>query len=132
VALDAEDEIRESPIARMRPLVVPDEPPPVLRAEELERLLAACAGTGLEDRRDTAIIRLLASTGGVGAGGQLRQLRPRRSPLPGDARRDDGLSPSRITTLFRDIRIGCHIPQSRRNRSCDRPLGMRIEQKLAS
>ncbi len=58
-----EDEIRESPMARMRPPAVPDEPPPVLRREELERLLAACAGTSFEDRRDTAIVRLLASTG---------------------------------------------------------------------
>ena len=35
----------------------------MLRVEELERLLAVCAGTSFEDRRDTAIIRLLASTG---------------------------------------------------------------------
>jgi len=61
--LVGEDEIRESPMARMRPPAVPDDPPPVLRTEELERLLAACAGTSFEDRRDTAIIRLLASTG---------------------------------------------------------------------
>ena len=61
--LVGEDEIRDSPMARMRPPAVPDEPPPVLRVEELERLLAACSGTSFEDRRDTAIIRLLASTG---------------------------------------------------------------------
>jgi len=61
--LAGEDEIRDSPMARMRPPAVPDEPPPVLRTEELERLLAACAGTSFEERRDTAIIRLLASTG---------------------------------------------------------------------
>jgi site-specific recombinase XerD len=61
--LAGEDEIRDSPMARMRPPAVPDEPPPVLRVEELERLLAACVGTAFEDRRDTAIIRLLASTG---------------------------------------------------------------------
>ena len=58
-----EDEIHDSPMARMRPPVVPDDPPPVLRTEELERLLAACAGTSFEERRDTALIRLLASTG---------------------------------------------------------------------
>ncbi len=58
-----EDEIRESPMARMRPPAVPDDPPPVLRTEQLERLLAACAGTSFEERRDTAVIRLLASTG---------------------------------------------------------------------
>ncbi|MEX0625659.1 MAG: hypothetical protein WD402_03860 [Chloroflexota bacterium] len=63
MTLDAEDEIRELPMRRMRPPAVPDEPPPVLRAEELERLLAACAGTRFDDRGDTAIIRLLASTG---------------------------------------------------------------------
>lgn len=61
--LVGEDEIRDSPMARMRSPAVPDEPPPVLRAEELERLLAACAGTSFEERRDMAIIRLLASTG---------------------------------------------------------------------
>jgi site-specific recombinase XerD len=61
--LTGEDEIRDSPMARMRPPAVPDEPPRVLRVEELERLLAACAGTSFEDRRDSAIIRLLASTG---------------------------------------------------------------------
>jgi len=58
-----EDEIHDSPMARMRPPAVPADPPPVLRTEELERLLAACAGPSFEERRDTAIIRLLASTG---------------------------------------------------------------------
>jgi site-specific recombinase XerD len=61
--LVGEDEIADSPMARMRPPHVPDEPPPVLRAAELEKLLVACAGTSFEERRDTAMIRLLASTG---------------------------------------------------------------------
>ncbi|HEX7171850.1 MAG TPA: phage integrase N-terminal SAM-like domain-containing protein, partial [Candidatus Limnocylindria bacterium] len=34
--LVGEDEIHESPMARMRPPAVPDDPPPVLRTEELE------------------------------------------------------------------------------------------------
>jgi site-specific recombinase XerD len=37
-----EGEIRESPMARMRPPRLPDQPPPVLRADEQRRLLAVC------------------------------------------------------------------------------------------
>lgn len=69
-----EDEIADSPMARMRSPAVPDEPPPVLRLEELERLLAVCAGTSFEDRRDTAIIRRVPSSS------RLRSTGPPRSP----------------------------------------------------
>jgi site-specific recombinase XerD len=58
-----EGEIRESPMARMRPPKVPEAPPPVLRANELKRLLASCAGDSFEDRRDAAILSVLADTG---------------------------------------------------------------------
>ena len=51
-------------MARMRPPHVPDEPPPVLRDEELRRLLGTCErGTNFEDRRDAAIIRVFIDTG---------------------------------------------------------------------
>lgn len=60
----AEDgEIRETPMARMKPPAVPVEPPTVLQPDELKALLASCAGAEFEDRRDTAIIRLLLDTG---------------------------------------------------------------------
>lgn len=59
----SEDEIRDSPMARMRPPIVPEAPPPVLREDELTRLLKACDGPRFEDRRDTALIRLLIDTG---------------------------------------------------------------------
>jgi hypothetical protein len=39
--LKAEGEIRESPMVNMRPPHVPEEPPPVLREEDLRRLIAA-------------------------------------------------------------------------------------------
>ncbi len=44
-------------------------PPPVhvLSPDELRRLLAACAGSGFEERRDTAMVRLFLDTGMRGA-----------------------------------------------------------------
>jgi len=59
----SEDEVRESPMARMTPPIVPEVPPPILRPEEIRAILEACAGTDFEARRDTAIIRLLLDTG---------------------------------------------------------------------
>ncbi len=50
-------------MARMRPLRVPEQPPEVLSDDEIQRLLRACEGKGFEERRDTAIIRLLLDTG---------------------------------------------------------------------
>lgn len=58
-----EGEVAESPMANMRAPLVPEQPPPVLRDDELKRLLKACEGQGFEERRDTAILRLLIDTG---------------------------------------------------------------------
>jgi len=49
-----EGEIASSPMARMKPPVVPETPPPVLRPEELNAILDACAGSDFESRRDMA------------------------------------------------------------------------------
>src|SRR5436190_23806350 len=54
-----EGEVRESPMARMKPPTVPEAPPPVIREDEVKRLLATCDGTGFVERRDKAIILLL-------------------------------------------------------------------------
>src|SRR5216117_1058423 len=55
-----EGEIRESPMARMKPPRVPEEPPNILRESELRALLATCdKGSDVEDRRDAAILRVL-------------------------------------------------------------------------
>jgi site-specific recombinase XerD len=61
--LDEEGEIKGSPMARMKPPRVPENPPPVLRDEELRRLLKACEGQDFEARRDMAIISVLIDTG---------------------------------------------------------------------
>jgi len=58
-----EGEIRESPMTRMSPPRVPEDPPAVLTDDQLSRLLKACEGTAFEDRRDTAVLRLLLDTG---------------------------------------------------------------------
>lgn len=55
--------VRESPMGNMRPPIVPEQPVPVLTLEQLRALLRACDGSRFEDRRDTAIVRLLADTG---------------------------------------------------------------------
>src|SRR5919107_1195042 len=48
---------------KVGPRIVPDQPVPVIPDDGLRRLLAACAGKGFEDRRDTAMIMLLLDTG---------------------------------------------------------------------
>ena len=59
-----EGEIRESPMARMKPPRLPEEPPPVLREGELRAVLAACArDKTFVGKRDEAIIRIFVDTG---------------------------------------------------------------------
>jgi site-specific recombinase XerD len=47
----------------MKPPHVPEQPVPVLTDQQLSALLAVCKGTEFNDRRDTALIRLLIDTG---------------------------------------------------------------------
>jgi len=58
-----EGELTASPMARMKPPKVAEDPPAVLSALHIQRLLKACGGRNFEDRRDLAIIRLLLDTG---------------------------------------------------------------------
>lgn len=58
-----EDELDASPLAKVT-VPRPDPPPPaVLSDDDMRALLRACEGRRFEDRRDTALIRLLAATG---------------------------------------------------------------------
>lgn len=61
--LVADGELDRSPMANMSPPAVPDQPVPVLTLDALGRLLDTCKGNTFENRRDTAIIRLLIDTG---------------------------------------------------------------------
>ena len=56
-------EITHSPMQRMSPPHVPEQPVPILTDETLAKLLATCRGDRFENRRDTAIIRLFLDTG---------------------------------------------------------------------
>jgi site-specific recombinase XerD len=58
-----EGEVPRSPMERMRPPRVPENPPPVLSEDQVRALLKACEGQELEDRRDTAMIRTFYDTG---------------------------------------------------------------------
>ena len=58
-----EGEVDESPLARMRPPKLADQPVPVLSDDELVRLLRTCVGKSFEERRDQAILRLFVDTG---------------------------------------------------------------------
>jgi site-specific recombinase XerD len=59
-----EGEIRESPMARMKPPRLPEVPPPVLRENDLRRLIEVCAADKtFAGRRDEAALRTFIDTG---------------------------------------------------------------------
>lgn len=61
--LEEDGEIERNPMARMHPPAVPEQPVPVLTDDEIRRLLQAAKGNGFDERRDTAILRVLIDTG---------------------------------------------------------------------
>jgi site-specific recombinase XerD len=61
--LEEEGEIASSPMARMKPPTIPHQPVPVPSTKDVQAILKGCEGKGFEERRDTAIIRLLADSG---------------------------------------------------------------------
>ena len=59
-----EGEVKTSPMANMKPPRIPENPPPVLREDDLKRLLATCEHSqDFELRRDAALIRVFIDTG---------------------------------------------------------------------
>lgn len=57
------DEIAVSPMAKMSVPFVPEQRVEALSDDEVRRLLKACEGSGFEDRRDMAIVRLMLDSG---------------------------------------------------------------------
>jgi site-specific recombinase XerD len=58
-----EGEIARSPMERIRQPTVPETPVPVLSKEQIRRLFKVCEGPDFADRRDLAILKLLADSG---------------------------------------------------------------------
>lgn len=58
-----EDEIKESPMARMSPPKVPEKLVPVVDDDSLRRLFKTVGGSEFEDRRDKAILALFIDVG---------------------------------------------------------------------
>jgi site-specific recombinase XerD len=56
-------EITRSPMERMRPPMVPEQPVDILTDDEITRLFAVCKGNTFENRRDYALLRFLYDTG---------------------------------------------------------------------
>jgi site-specific recombinase XerD len=104
--LEAEAEIPVSPMAKMRPPAVPDQPVPLVREDAFRRLLEACAGWDFETRRDTAPILLLVDVG------------PRRAEVAG----------MRLTDLDFDLQVALVLGKGGRQRAL--PFGRRTAQAL--
>jgi site-specific recombinase XerD len=62
---EEEGEVPEgrNPMRHVKPPRVPQNPPDILREDEIRALLAACYGRTFEDRRDAAIVTLAYDTG---------------------------------------------------------------------
>lgn len=58
-----EGERDDSPLDKVKKPTVPDKPMRIPTDAEVRSVLDACAGRGFAERRDTAIVRLLAATG---------------------------------------------------------------------
>jgi site-specific recombinase XerD len=60
---ESEGEVEQTPMLKVRPPRVPEQPVAVLTDDQVRRLLEACSGSSFADRRDTALFRILLDTG---------------------------------------------------------------------
>ncbi len=126
--LVAEGELDTSPLARMKPPRIPEQPVAVLRDDELRALLAvADKDTTFEGRRDTALLRVLVDTGARRA--EVAGLRYEPSDeLSNDVDLDQGML--RVLGKGRRERV---LPIGNRTvRALDRYLRMRAKHRDAA
>lgn len=101
-----EGEIKDSPMARMKPPKIPEGMPPVRTEQEMRRLIRACEGTGFADRRDMALVRLFMDCG---------------------ARRSE-IANLRVEDVDFDLNVVLVMGKGARARAC--PFGRRTAQAL--
>lgn len=61
--LEDSEFVDRSPAAKLRRVTVPEQPVAVPSTADVQALLKTCKGRGFENRRDNAILRVLATTG---------------------------------------------------------------------
>lgn len=88
-----EEELDVNPMTRVKAPQVPETPVPVLRTDELRKLLEQCKGKDFASRRDTAIIRTMLDAG------------LRLSEVTGLRRHDVDLKTRIVTVLGKGERI---------------------------
>ena len=124
--LEDEEELSRSPMAKMRPPHVPEQPVPVLSDDQLRRLLAACAGRGFTDRRDHAIVRVLLDSGVRLA--ELTGLTYVRSDPEGSAL---DLDAGEVRVLGKGRRVRCVPLSARTVKALDRYVRVRAGHRWA-
>jgi site-specific recombinase XerD len=116
-----EGEIRESPMARMKPPRLPDAPPPVLTAVELLRLLEVTErDKTFQGRRDEAILRVFMDTGA------------RRAEVLGLSVEDVDLDTGRLVVTGKGSRTRVVAVGSQTVRALDRYLRARAKHPEAA
>ena len=115
-----EGEITESPMQKMKPPKIPEQPPEILTFEDIKAILKICEGKDFSSRRDMAIIRLLLDSG------------LRRGELAGLHMEDVDLDAQTITVTGKGSRIRV-VPFGRKaTRDLDRYIRIRALHPQAS
>ncbi len=116
-----EGEVKENPMARMKPPRVPEAPPDVLREDQLKALVATCEkGRDYESRRDAALIRVFVDTGA-----RLSEVTNLRLDLRDDTVNDVDLDQGILRVLGKGSRERVLAVGRKTVRSLDRYIRMR-------
>jgi site-specific recombinase XerD len=116
-----EGEVKESPMARMKPPRIPETPPDVLREDQLKVLMAACQkGSDFESRRDAALIRVFIDTGA-----RLSEVTNLRLNLQDDSQNDIDLDRGILRVIGKGSRERVLAIGRRTTRALDRYIRLR-------